>query len=195
MLPWLPEDLPAAVVIALHLPPARRYGSVLPKILAYHARLPVEWVRHGQTARCGHVYVAPQDSDTTIANDGTFCLAPRTECPRPSVDRLFTSVALTFGPRALGIVLSGWLADGALGARHLVENGGALFVQDRATSQRFDMPHAALRMGIGALVLPAPVIAAAVVTLLMAPGARGWFQPARVSPYLASAMRTERWCE
>ena len=132
--------------------------------------------------------MAPQDACTTVNDAGAFCVSPSAERPSPNVDRLFTSVALTFASNAIGIVLSGWLADGAAGARHIVEAGGAMFVQDRATSHQFEMPQAALRAGIGALVLPAPVIAAALTTVLMAPGARKWFQPRRVSPYLASAM-------
>jgi two-component system chemotaxis response regulator CheB len=188
MLPALPEDLPAAIVIALHLPPGGRHCSLLPKILAYTTRLPVEWARHGEPLCRGRIYVAPQDAHTTVSAAGTFCVSNSDQRPSPSVDRLFISVALTYGTRAIGIVLSGWLTDGAAGARRIAQAGGRIVVQDRATSNRFEMPHAALRMGIGALVLPAPVIAAALTMMLMARGAREWFQPEHVSPYVLSAM-------
>src|SRR5262252_11044647 len=116
------------------------------------------WACDGEALCSGRIYVAPQDARTTVNDAGAFCVSPSAERPSPNVDRLFTSVALTFASNAIGIVLSGWLADGAAGARHIVEAGGAMFVQDRATSHQFEMPQAALRAGIGALVLPAPVI-------------------------------------
>jgi two-component system, chemotaxis family, protein-glutamate methylesterase/glutaminase len=66
LLPWLPEKLPAAVVVARHLPHVNDYRSVLPNILAQHARLPAQWIRSGQTLDTGRIFVAPQRACTSL---------------------------------------------------------------------------------------------------------------------------------
>jgi two-component system chemotaxis response regulator CheB len=72
----------------------------------------------------------------------------------PSVDPMFESMAEVFGKRALGVVLSGMGRDGAEGARHLVEAGGRILVQDRESSTIWGMPGAVANAGLASAVLP-----------------------------------------
>lgn len=90
---------------------------------------------------------------------------------RPSGDLLFTSAAVSYGPEAVGIVLSGSMNDGARGSRNIRRLGGAVIVQHPASAVAPDMPLASIAAGPVDFVLPASVIPAALTTLAMQAGA------------------------
>lgn len=139
----LPADLPAAVLVALHLPPSSQ--SMLTQILARAARLPVVVAAHGASLRPGHVHVAPPDSHLLV-RDGHVVLGhgPRENGHRPSHDAMLRSVALAAGTRALGVVLTGLLDDGAAGLAAVQRYGGACLVQEPDEAEFPSMPRAAL---------------------------------------------------
>lgn len=178
LLPALPREFPAPIVVVQHLPPANRYQSALPEILRRHSNLPVQWAEHGEFPQHGYVYLAPQDHHTTITGNGAFCLdnGPKVNWLRPSADPLFASVAKQFGARAVGIVLTGTRCDGAEGARRIVQVGGRVLAQDKASSAQFGMPEAAIRTGSVDFVLPLSMIAPALTVLVMVAGGAKWFQ-------------------
>jgi two-component system chemotaxis response regulator CheB len=64
---------------------------------------------------------------------------------RPSIDVLFDSAADTYGPAAIGIILTGANEDGARGLANIVRRGGRALVQDPKTAEIPIMPEAALR--------------------------------------------------
>lgn len=188
LLPHLPAEFPVPIVVALHLPPAQVHGSRLPELLQRRTALTVKWAEQGEVPKPGTLYVAPQDLYTTLAEWGAFELPPAESRPVPSVDRLFASVARACGPQAVGVVLSGCLCDGALGSRDIVEAGGRVLIQDRATALQFDMPQASLEAGVAALVLPPRALAAALQAAFAVPGVLEWFRVHEGSPYLATAI-------
>ena len=140
----LPADLPMALFVVLHLPATR--PSSLPAILARAGPLPAEHAEDGAPIVPGRIYVAPPDRHLLV-RPGTVAVThgPRENHLRPAADPLFRSAAQSYGPRVVGVVLSGTLDDGALGLRAIAEHGGVTVVQDPAEALFDGMPRAALR--------------------------------------------------
>jgi two-component system, chemotaxis family, protein-glutamate methylesterase/glutaminase len=172
----LPSNFPAAVVLIQHLPPTSVYKSQLRELLKPHSKLPIEWIGDGDEIRPGSVYLAPQDEQVTVTAGSKFATACVSPGLRPSADALFCSVADSFSDRAVGIVLTGALSDGANGADRISEEGGRVFAQDRASATAFGMPRATISTGAVDFVLSPTVMAHALIAFLMAPGAASWFR-------------------
>jgi two-component system chemotaxis response regulator CheB len=95
---------------------------------------------------------------------------------RPAGELLLLSVAATYRERALGVVLTGCNTDGALGVQAIKWLGGRVLIQDPASSRAAGMPRAAIATGQVDFVLPIGRIAAALVTMIMVPGAAEFFR-------------------
>jgi two-component system chemotaxis response regulator CheB len=144
LLPPLPPDFPAPIVVVVHVPPARESG--LPAVLARECRLEVVEAEDKMALAAGKVAFAPPDYHLLIEAHGGLALSadPPVQYSRPSIDVLFESAASAFGPRALGILLSGANADGAQGLAAIARAGGLTWVQAPETAQVSTMPEAAL---------------------------------------------------
>jgi two-component system, chemotaxis family, protein-glutamate methylesterase/glutaminase len=142
----LPAELPAAVLVAMHVLPTGT--SMLAAILARAGTMPCTAARHGERLERGHVYVAPPDHHL-LAFDGRAQLShgPRENGHRPALDPLFRSVSRAYGQRAIGVVLSGTLDDGAAGLRMLRTRGGATIAQDPQDALYSGMPQSAIDAG------------------------------------------------
>jgi two-component system chemotaxis response regulator CheB len=174
----LPADFPVPIVVVHHLHPV--CPSLLATILRSRTRLAVTQAEHTERLRARCVYVAPPDQHLLVTADHTLCLsaAAKVQYARPSVDVLFESVAAHYHERAIAVVLTGRLRDGAAGVQTIKAQGGRVLVQDRATAEAFGMPSAALATGSVDFVLPAPTIACALVSLVMVRGAAALFTTA-----------------
>ena len=139
----LPGGLSASVFVSTHIPANR--PSLLAETLAASATLPVAQARDGQSIERGRVYVAAPDRHLLLI-DGTIRLGagPRENMARPSIDPLFRSAALSYGARAIGVVLSGMLNDGASGLHAIKSRGGTAVVQHPIDAVADEMPLAAL---------------------------------------------------
>ena len=139
----LPADFPGSVAIVQH----RRAGegSLLCELLGRKSVLPVIEPCHGTPIRPGHVYLAPPDYHLLV-EPGVFALSvdPPVCCSRPSIDVLFESAAAAYRERAIGVVLTGANADGAMGAARLAALGATIIVQDPATAEGTACPLSAL---------------------------------------------------
>jgi two-component system, chemotaxis family, protein-glutamate methylesterase/glutaminase len=148
LLAGLPATLPAAILIVQHLMPDR--PSHLAGILSRYTVLEVHEARSGMRLREGSVAIAPPDAHLLVGIDRRILLSqlPQVHYCRPSGDRLFASLAVTFGARAIAVVLTGCGVDGAAGAQLVRASGGIVVVQQPDTAEHDGMPRAALRAGM-----------------------------------------------
>lgn len=139
----LPADLPVPVFIVLHVPPFR--SSALPSLLSRARRLPADYAEDGELIRPSRIYVAPPDRHLVVRGDRVHLgTGPRENGTRPAIDPLFRSVAMTYGPGAIGVVLSGALYDGTAGLHAIKEHGGIAIVQNPDEALHPSMPRTAL---------------------------------------------------
>ena len=170
VIPALPADLLAAVLVVQHMPPG--FTRSLANRIDGMSELRVTEAEHGEPVVVNRVYLAPGGLHMRVVNGGpgawTIALdeGPAMHGVRPSADHLFQSVAEQFGPASIGVVLTGMGKDGAEGLRAIREAGGAGIVQDRATSTIYGMPQAALKRAGAEKIVGLPAVAPAIVTLL-----------------------------
>jgi len=140
----LPPDYPAAVLVVLHVP--REGPSALAKILDRSGPLPATTAVDDEQLQQGHIYVAPNDHHLIVIDDHIrITRGPAENGHRPAVDPLFRSVARAFGPRSVGVVLSGARDDGAAGLASIASRGGLTIVQDPSDALYPWMPQAAIQ--------------------------------------------------
>jgi two-component system chemotaxis response regulator CheB len=159
----LPDDLPAAVLVVLHVSPAGT--SVLPLILDRAGPLPCATAEDGEPLRPGRIYVAPPDRHLLV--DGghvQVAVGPRENGHRPAVDPLFRSLA-RFGPAATGVILSGTRDDGTEGLAAIKEAGGTALVQAPDEAVYDGMVRSALSHVDVDAALPVAELAAEIVRL------------------------------
>ncbi len=137
------NDLPAAIFVVLHIP---AWGiGMLSTVAAAAGGLPVRQAEDGLKIENGQIYLAAPDHHLLL-EDGHMLLGrgPRENLVRPAIDPLFRSAALHFGPRVIGVVLSGLLSDGAAGLNAIKRCGGITLVQDPSDALADEMPRRAM---------------------------------------------------
>jgi two-component system chemotaxis response regulator CheB len=139
----LPKNLPAALFVVLHIP--AQSPSLLPDILNRICPLIVLHPDDGAKIAYGHVYIAPPDHHLLVEH-GTLRVTrgPKENRHRPAIDPLFRSLAYSYGPRAVGVVLTGALDDGTSGLLTIKQRGGIAVVQDPYEALYPSMPQSAI---------------------------------------------------
>ncbi|WP_260434787.1 chemotaxis protein CheB [Burkholderia sp. Bp8992] len=134
----LPRNLPAAVAIVLHI---GAHDSFLPSLLSSAGPLHAVHAKDGDTYLPGRIYVAPPDRHLIVEGEVLrLTRGAKENFARPAIDPLFRSVAAEMGRRAIGVILTGLLDDGAAGLDAIRLCGGATIVQDPAEAFASDMP-------------------------------------------------------
>lgn len=154
----LPDEISIPIAIAQHR--HRDSGPGYAEVLRQSTRVPVCDAEDSEPILPGRIYLAPPAYHLLVERT---CFRLSTEAPvhysRPSIDVLFESAADSFGPRVLGVVLTGANGDGAAGARRIRQKKGRVLVQDPATAEAAAMPNAAIAAGGADRVLTVAEIA------------------------------------
>jgi two-component system chemotaxis response regulator CheB len=168
LLSGFPVTLQAPVCVVIHVAPGS--PGILDRIFGQRCALPVSYAEDHERLRDGHVYLPPADFHMLV-EPGRLILSkgPRENRVRPAIDPLFRSAAQVYGPRAIGVILTGNLDDGASGLQTIAQLGGTAVVQDPREAQFPSMPENALAAVPAASVLPLD----------------------RVAPFLVNALATE----
>lgn len=150
----LSAGFPVPIVVVQHLDP--RHDTILADILDRRSVLRVTLAKSDVRMSSGTVYVAPPNQHLLVGPGGVLELTggEPTHFVRPAADRLFQSVAESYGPRAIVCVLTGTGRDGAAGALAVKTAGGTVVVEDPVTAEFAGMPAAAIDTGAADVVVP-----------------------------------------
>ena len=162
----LPKDIPITIAVAQHMPPVftKYFSERLDKVSAFSVRE----ARHGETVEKGTAYIAPGGTHMIFKRSkGKTCITLEEESEEdiyiPSIDLLMKSVAEIYGPKALGIILTGMGQDGKKGLGYVKKKGGLTVAEDEGTSVVFGMPREAIKGNVVDKVLPLHKIAGEIV--------------------------------
>jgi two-component system chemotaxis response regulator CheB len=139
----LPAGFPASVLITLHL--SSHLRSSFDEVLTRAGPLHAAFAKDGEVLRKGRIYLAPPDRHLLVDGDRiALGSGPRENNSRPAIDPMLRSVAMCCCHRAVGVVLTGTLGDGASGLWAVNQCGGMTVVQDPYDAAFPDMPRTAL---------------------------------------------------
>ena len=146
ILSQLPAHFGMALVIVQHR--SHQSDDFLAHYLDGFSPLSVKEVDELEYIQAGVAYIAPANYHLFIEEDKTFSfsLDGPVNYARPSIDVLFEAAADAFGPKLIGLVLTGANNDGSIGLCRIKEQGGLAIVQDPDTAEVSEMPRAALEM-------------------------------------------------
>ncbi|MBF0314838.1 MAG: chemotaxis response regulator protein-glutamate methylesterase [Oligoflexia bacterium] len=156
-----PPNLPGMVIVQ-HMP--KGFTQSFATRLNKDTELVVKEAEDNDAIIPGQVLIAPGDQHMVVDRSGARYFVrlhsgPPIKHHRPSVELLFSSVANTAGPNAIGIILTGMGDDGADGMLEMRQNGANTIAQDESSSTVFGMPKVAIEKGGVETVLKLPDIA------------------------------------
>jgi two-component system chemotaxis response regulator CheB len=164
----LRPDLDASLFVTVHFP--ENSTSVLPRILTRAGRLQAVSAVDGESIIPGRIYVAPPNNHLLLeAGHVRVARGPRENGNRPAIDPMFRSAAVAYGPRVIGIVLTGLLDDGTAGLAAIQRAGGIAVVQDPADALFPSMPESAIQYVAVDRVVPIKAMGGALMELIEEP--------------------------
>ena len=160
----LPSQLSAALVVSQHMP--NGFTKPFAERLAAVSGLQVSEAKDGDVLQAGTAFITPGGHNMEIA-DGRIRLQKAEQTPSPSIDVMMKSVAHVYGPRCVGVLMTGMLTDGVLGMKAIKSAGGVTIAQDESSSLVFGMNKAAIEAGAVDIVAHVSIIADRIVNTIL----------------------------
>lgn len=164
MIPMLPADLKASVLIVQHMPPL--FTASLANSLNNKSPLEVKEAQDGDIIEPGKIFIAPGGKQMKIvaSADGITRKIKITDDPpenscKPSADYLFRSIAQHYVGRSTGVIMTGMGSDGSKGLVQMKNNGSFIIAQNEETCTVYGMPKEPVESGIADIVVPLERIA------------------------------------
>lgn len=170
IVPYLPADLDAAVVVVQHMPEA--FTGQFAKRLHDACRISFKEAEAGDILQAGHGYLARGGKHlvfTKRVTGGVMARYSTQACNSlhiPSVDVMMDSAIQAFGSEVIGVLLTGMGDDGANAMVHIRSAGGRTIAEAESTCIVFGMPAQAIQRGGADFVLPCHEIAEKIVSLV-----------------------------
>lgn len=154
ILPMLPAGFTMPVIIVQHI--GAGADSYWVKALNELCKVTVKEADEKEPLKPGIVYTAPPNYHLLVERDHTLSLTidERVNYARPSIDVLFETAAAAYGPKLIGIVLTGANHDGAKGLKRIKEGGGITIVQQPETAEAAIMPKFAIAESVPDYIIP-----------------------------------------
>ncbi len=157
ILSGLPEDLHAAVFVAIHIEP--HSDRMLVDIMQKYCKMPMKYPLDEEYYIPSIVYVAPPGHHMLLSGRKVWIFpANFVYYPKPNIDLMLQSAANEFGNKAIAVILSGLGTDGSVGVRAIKEKGGTTIVQSVETAKAGGMLEAAIKSGSVDYVMPPEVM-------------------------------------
>jgi two-component system, chemotaxis family, protein-glutamate methylesterase/glutaminase len=158
----LPKDLPAAVLLVLHMPAT--FTKQFTVQLAEISNLPVKEAETNEPVQAGMIYLCPGSHHLRVSVTGKIMLDPgmRIEGYLPCANAALETVAAYARSLAIAVVLTGMGNDAAKGVKVVKAGGGYVIAQDEASSVIFGMPAEAIKTGVVDEVLDLDEISGAI---------------------------------
>jgi two-component system chemotaxis response regulator CheB len=163
LLSLLPPKLPYPIFIAQHL--SDGFTAGLCQWLGAASSLLLEVAQTGIRPQPGYVYLPPDGHQLQVTLAGELLVEPMVAAKTVLGDTLLASLALSYGNRAGGAVLTGMGSDGAAGLLAIRRAGGLTFAQNPESCVVPGMPEAALRNGATDMMLSLEAMASAMRAL------------------------------
>lgn len=180
IIPHLPEDFPAGILIVQHMPPG--FTKPLADRMNKNSRITVKEAEMGDEVTPGVALIAPGGNHMFLSISGqTASGQGRTKQPKvtiridpepshyihiPSIDLTFTDVANVYREKSVGVILTGMGKDGVDGLEKIKAFGGSSIAEDESTCVVFGMPEVAIRRGIVDRVAPVHDIARLLIEIV-----------------------------
>ena len=166
LVPALPRDLDAALLIVQHMPPG--FTGPFAERLNEMSSLTIKEAGGGERLEAGLGLLAPGGRHLVVTADGVTRISdgPPVHGVRPSVDVTMGSLAEKQGRNCLGVILTGMGSDGTLGCKWIKSLGGKVIAEDESTCVVFGMPRSVIEAGVVDRVVPLHEMAAAIVEML-----------------------------
>ena len=153
----LPSDFHAGIVISQHMP--KGFTASLAERLNGISNVHIKEAKEGDEVEEGKVLVCPGGYHMIFRRKGqgivtTIKERKHTDKYVPSIDMMMSSISENYGPRAIGVILTGMGNDGITGMLEIKKRGGYTIAESEDTAVVFGMPSEAINKGAAMKVLP-----------------------------------------